>query len=138
MKTLIKKWNGKGIQDDLIYTSEEFNSFARQFFNAVKREFPDDEVVNRSRGHYDLSCYVKRGDQFVYVSFSVPRGEYPLDMSRRDPIGGILIRRAKDEKDYTGASNHFTSFFSFREDVESLFNSRNPFKKRGEQYVCIN
>lgn len=137
MKKFIKKWNGKGIQDNITCTSEEFNSFARQFFNAVKREFPDDEVVNRSRGHYDLSCFIERGDHFVYVSFSVPRGECPLDMSRRDAMGGVLIRRAKDEKDYTGASNHFTSFFSFKEDVESLFNSRDPFERRGDCCLTI-
>ena len=127
MKKFIKKWNGKGIQDNITCTSEEFNSFARQFFNAIKREFPDDEVVNRSKGHYDLSCYVKRGDQFVYVSFSVPRGEYPLDMSRRDAMGGILIRRAKNEKDYTGGSNYFTNYFDFKDDVERLFHIANPF-----------
>lgn len=127
MKKFIKKWHGKGIQDDTIYTSEEFKSFARQFFNAVKREFPGDEVVNRRTGHYYLSCFIKRGDKYVYVSLSVPRGEHPLDMSRRDAMGGILIRRAKDEKDYTGGSNHFTNYFDFKSDVEGLFHIANPF-----------
>ena len=136
MKKFIKKWNGKGIQDDTIYTSEEFKSFARQFFNAVKREFPDDEVVNRCTGHYDLSCFIKRGDKYVYVSLSVPRGESPLDMSRRDPMGGILIRRAKDEEDYKGGFNYFTNYFDFHGNVEGLFHIANPFfKERCENHV---
>lgn len=48
-------------------------------------------------------------------------------MSRRDAMGGILIRRAKDEEDYTGGSNHFTNYFDFKSDVEGLFHIANPF-----------
>lgn len=121
MKKLIKTWNGRGIQDDGAYVSKEFSSFCRQFINAVKREFPDDEIVNYSKGHYYLSGFIKRGAKFVYFSYHVPRGGLSIDMARSDALRGILIRKAHNEKDYTGEDNHFTSFFHFKENVEYLF-----------------
>ena len=121
MKKLIKAWNGREIQDDGAYISKEFSSFYRQFINAVRREFPEDEIVNCNKGHYFLSGFIKRGDKFVYFLYHVPRGGLCIDMARSDALRGILIRKAQDKKDYTGENNYFTSFFQFKENVEWLF-----------------
>lgn len=120
MRKFVKKWHGKSVEDAITCTSKEFNSFANQFYNALKREFPNDEIVNRNKGHYDLSCFLKHEDEYVYISYSVPRGEKPIDMTRRDPLQGILFRRARDENDYRGESNHFTSFIDLKDDIEKL------------------
>lgn len=97
MNKLFTKWNGRSIADWGTATSKEFDSFYRQFVNAVKREFPEDEVLNCHKGHYDLSGFIKRDEKFVYFSFSVPRMEYPLDLTKNNAMMGILIRSARSE-----------------------------------------
>lgn len=120
MQKLMKEWNHCGIEDAIAVTSREFDCFYREFINAVKREFPNDEIVNARKGHYDLFGFIKRGEQYVYFSFSVPRGKYPMDLNRSDCRFGILIRRARDANDFRGEMNHFCSCKTFKESVEQL------------------
>ena len=120
MNKFIKTWNGKQI-DDWGYTcSDEFKSFTRQFKNALKRTFPDCEIIGFKANHYDFSGFLKKGDKYVYISYSEPR-EQALDMSRSDCSNGILYRAAKHEKDYTGGHNHFCNFFELEQSVNEMF-----------------
>lgn len=120
MEKLIKKWNGRSIQDDGAYVSKEFKSFYRECINAMKREFPDAEFLNVHAGHYDFSGFIHRDRKYIYFSYCVPRGGIRMDMGQPNVTRGILIRQAKNEKDYRGKWNHFTCFYLFKDDVEQL------------------
>lgn len=116
---LAKKYNGKGIEDCGAYTGDEFAQFSKDFRSALK-EFAhsfDGQCVNYSKGHYDVSGFIEHPAGYVYVSYSVPRGEYPINASRRDPMEGVLYRKAESMTDYHGGPNQFTSLKEFTEDV---------------------
>lgn len=108
--TFISRFRNKAIQDDGVYPSKEFKSFATCFKNYLKRLFPDAEIVNFNKGHYDVSAFVRfPNDKFVYVSYSVPRYGRRIDVTRSDASEGVLYRTAEHEHDYRGGSNNFTS-----------------------------
>lgn len=121
-RMFIKKYNSKGIEDDGAYVSPQFKAFARDFkLLAHGIGAPvGAQVVNFLVGHYDVSGFLKRGDKCCYFSYSVPRGNAPLNCDARDPMNGILVRSAKDEHDYSGGSNRFCNFSGFGSLVESL------------------
>lgn len=120
MNKFIKAWNGTKIDDWGCTCSDEFKSFTRQFKNALKRTFPDYEIIGFKPNHYDFSGFLKKDDKYVYISYSEPR-EQTLDMSNSDCLNGILYRTAQHEKDYTGGHNHFCSFFELKDSVNEMF-----------------
>lgn len=126
MERVYKKYNYKGIVDVGTTTSKEFHEFVsylKKQMKASAQERGFELVLNAfNRGHYYVSGFFKKEDKYIYFSYDVPRGEYPMDFDARDCSKGVLYRTAKHEKDYTGGSNHFTSIASFMDDVESLFN----------------
>lgn len=121
MKKLYKEFNKKGIQDDGGVKSKEFISFARKFKNALKRTFPDFEIRNYSIGHYEISGFLEKDQNFIYFSYDVPRRCHPMDMDRADCCAGVLIRWAKNAEDYHGEQNHFCSILQMREAVDALY-----------------
>lgn len=116
-KNIINKYHGRAIDDDGAYISESFKTFAKEFYSSLKRRFA---VTRFNIGHYDVSGFLRHNGKVIYYSYSVPRGELPVNTRAKDAMNGILIRTAKDEKDYTGGINHFTNFFDFDSDVEAL------------------
>lgn len=114
---IINKYDGRGIDDDGAYMSESFKTFAKDFYNSLKRKYT---IIRFNIGHYDVSGFLRHNGKIVYYSYSVPRGEIPINTRAKDAMNGILIRLAKDEKDYSGGINHFTNFFDFEKDVELL------------------
>ena len=64
-------------------------------------EFTDIKFLN---GHYYFSGFATKNNKVIYYSIS--------DVRHFPPIGGsadLLIRTAKDYKDYTGGSNNWSS-----------------------------
>lgn len=120
MNRLINKYNGKSIEDDFSVKSREFKQFAKDFKKEL-RQLDDLKLESFSVGHYDVSGFLSQNNEYVYFSYSVPRGNEPMDMSRSDAWAGILYRTAKDTKDYHGGINNFTNFFNFEKDVKNLF-----------------
>lgn len=120
MNKFIKTWNGKTIEDCGCVCSDEFKSFTRQFKNALKRTFPDCEIIGFKPNHYDFSGFLKKGNKYIYISYNEPR-EQILDMARSDCANGILYRTAKNEKDYRGGANNFCSFFELKNAVNHMF-----------------
>ncbi len=113
MKTL-KKWNGKAVEDDVMYMSKSAKSFATAFKNMLKRELGTKGITveNFQIGHYDLSCFLKSSDdKCVYINYSIPRYGEKIDFTKHSCSGGVLYRTAKDSKTYSGKTgcNHFTS-----------------------------
>ena len=130
LKAFIKKWHGRVLQDDGCYVSKEFKSFQTAFGNAMKKiaESLNAEVVDYSKGHYDMSGFIKRGEHYVYFSYSAslsgPRSSCILkdDDNFRGCCAPMLFRTAAHAKDYTGGINNFRSFEGCEELIDKLLN----------------
>ena len=96
-------------------TGEDFNTFARLFKKHIQKNLPEGfKLVAFSKGHYYVSGFVERGGKFVYFSVSDVR-YFPGGWHNN-----ILIRTAKNEKDYTGGSNGYTTLEFFAVKVFNL------------------
>jgi hypothetical protein len=131
IKAFIKKWNGRTLQDDGCYVSKEFHSFQVAFMNAMRKVANSlgAELVNHSYGHYDMSGFIKRGDRYVYFSYDNTcnwGGRNYVALTRDNSYRGcccpLLIRVAKDAKDYRGLENNFAPFSECEELIEKLLN----------------
>lgn len=120
MKTF-KKWDKRHIEDWSCYMSDDGKKFYRAFKNYLKRSFPGDEIIGFKPNHYDASGFIRRGDNYIYVSHSIDRYREWVDFSVSSCTGGVLYRTAENAKDYTGGGNHFTSINNMVEDIEGLF-----------------
>lgn len=110
MINFTKKWNGVPVEDYGCVMSKQAKSFATSFRNMVKKNVPDGCTVKIQAGHYFVSGFVTSPEgKTVYVSYSIPRMETPVDCYANDPMFGVLIRYAKDDNDFTGGQNHFCS-----------------------------
>ena len=129
VKAFISKWHGRTLQDDGSVVSKEFKSFQTAFGNAMKKIAAslNAELVNYSKGHYDMSGFIKRGDKYVYFDYSSSfcggRTQVLLKNNRYGEFySPLLIRTAKNEKDYTGGYNNFESFESCETLIDKLLN----------------
>ena len=120
MKSLIKKWDKRSIQDDGAYKSDEFKEFARDVRKALTKELAKYGInlPKFSVGHYDFSAFAERDGKYVYIGYDVPRGGQPLDLDACDCMYGWLIRTAKSDTDFTGGWNNFSN-------TENLVNTIN-------------
>lgn len=120
---IIKKWTGKGIEDDGGVVSEQFKQFSRDFRSAIKTAamHMGAELVSYTSGHYDMSGFLSKDGRYVYFHYSVPRGELPLNLYESSFMGGVLIRTASGPKDYTGGQNRYCSVYGFEEAVRNIF-----------------
>ena len=99
-------------------TGEDFKRFASDFKKEIKRRLPvGAKLVQWNVGHYYISGFIKNEDN-KYVYFSISDVRY----FRNDWYNNILVRTAKDENDYTGGSNNFTSLENFTQKVAELLN----------------
>lgn len=82
------------------YNSDEFNNFFELFKRSFAYEMKKIKAkdIEVSKGHFYLSGFFKLEGQPFYFSIS--------DV-RHWNDGKILIRKAKDYKDYTGEANHY-------------------------------
>ena len=85
------------------------------------------EVVNPLYGHYDMSGFIKRGDKYVYFSYSnLDRTKVLLKDTSLYSNGGyapLLIRTAKHERDFTGGANNYAAFDRCEILIDRLLNS---------------
>ena len=112
MDNFLRTYNGHLFQDDGIYCSRDFKSFSLKAKNYLKRNLPADcEIINHRCGHYDFSGFVKKGDKHVYYSYGWNRHDR-LNTKSESIFGGgaVLVRTAKDSRDFRGGTNNFTSF----------------------------
>lgn len=118
----IQEYQGRILQDGGPYISDEFKKFAKDFRSVVKEEAQLAGAVLQkfSVGHYDVSGFLAKEGKYVYFSYNLPR-HLPIDLSRDDAMQGILIRRAKDAKDFRGYRNHFANICYFADAVKELF-----------------
>ena len=119
MKNYIKKWHGRSVEDWGSVVSDEFKDFVNDFKKTVN-SIKDVSLEKFSSGHYDVSGFVSKDDKYAYFSYSVPRGEQPID-GNTNGVYGILIRTADSSNDYRGGVNHFTNFDKLEENLLALF-----------------
>lgn len=118
---MLRKYQGRTIQDDGAYKSQEFIRFARDFRSTVKDIASEigGEICNFHIGHYDVSGFIQRSGKYVYFSYSEPR-HMAVNLLAEDPRFGILIRTANNEKDYTGGYNNFCNILNMKGVAEKL------------------
>ena len=129
VKSFIRKWNGRTLEDDGCYVSKEFHSFQVAFFNAMRKiaRGIGAEVINPSYGHYDMSGFIKRGDKYVYFSYSHCGNRTQVLLKESGLYNGcscpLLIRTAANEKDFRGGCNHYAAFEVCEEMIDKLLNT---------------
>ena len=96
--------------------TDEFSSFSRDFKKYLKGVAGTDFELYFSRGHFECYGFLKnkKTDKFAYFSISDVR--YFKD-SWWD---NVLVRTAKNEKDYTGGSNNSCRLTDLRENIKKL------------------
>lgn len=99
------------------YTGEDYKSFQRKYLNYLKTLSKENgwELCNASKGHYWLSAFFKFNDKYVYCSISDVRF-FPNEW-----YNNILIRTAKNDKDYHGGCNNYTTLPLLNFRVKELF-----------------
>ncbi len=93
----------------------DFNSYANNLKKKMKEHIKDTEIeiVSFEKNYYYVSGFLKKNNEFVYFS----TWDYRSNSKRDD----ILIRTAKNEKDFSGGRNNYTTINDFRKNIENLF-----------------
>ena len=122
IQTFKRKYNNKVIEDWGCMTSEDFKRFSRDFKSTIKDiAIPvNGEVVSFNSGHYYVSSFIKINEKYIYISYEANRGNKSLDLTRDDCFFGILVRKAKNEKDYHGESNHFCNIDTLLDTIKEI------------------
>jgi len=92
------------IEDAGCYNSKDFISFSREFKKMMNAELKkvNGENLKMNTGHYYVSGFFTVDEQVWYFSISDVR-YFPEETIHN----GMLIRTAKDYKDYTGGQNQY-------------------------------
>ena len=88
------------------YTGEDYKSFQTKYINYLKEVCRTNhwQLVNVARNHYCFSVFIQSNqNKFVYISISDVR------YFSNEWYNRILIRTAKNEVDYRGGFNHYTT-----------------------------
>ena len=93
------------------YTGEDYKSFQTKYINYLRSICKQNhwQLINVERNHYCFSAFIKSAEnKCVYIS--IPDVRY----FSNEWYNHILIRTAKDEMDYRGGFNNYTTL----EDLE--------------------
>ena len=103
----VRKHLYAGIEDAGCYTSEDFKKFSREFKSMMLEQLKkvNGTDYKQNVGHYFISGFFKVDEQPYYISLSDVRYERPERIN-------LLIRTAKDYKDYHGGTNHYVDFMT--------------------------
>lgn len=88
------------------YTGDNYKTFQTKYINFLKAICKQNhwQLVNVGRNHYCFSAFIKSAEnKCVYVSISDVR------YFSNEWYNRILIRTAKDEQDYRGGFNNYTT-----------------------------
>ena len=88
------------------YTGEDYRTFQTKYINYLKAICHENhwQLVNVGKNHYCFSAFIKSAEnKCIYISISDVR------YFTNEWYGHILIRTAKDEQDYRGGFNHYTT-----------------------------
>lgn len=102
------------------YTGEDYKSFQRKYINYLRSLCKENgwELLNPCKGHYEFAVFIRnQAGNHLYISISDVR------FWKNEWYNRILIRTAKNEKDYHGAGNHHTSLSELTRTANYLFGS---------------
>lgn len=114
IKAFLRKWDGRTLSDYGSVVSPEYKSFQTAFANVFKKiaKTMGGDVVRVIKGHYDLCCFMKFGDKYIYIDYDncvgyggrtyVNLQDSPMNVAQK-----LLVRRAESERDYKGSYNNF-------------------------------
>lgn len=88
------------------YTGEDYKSFQTKYINYLRAMCKENhwELVNVSKNHYCFSAFIKSSEnKCVYLSISDVR------YFSNEWYNHILVRTAKNEVDYRGGFNNYTT-----------------------------
>lgn len=124
MDKFLKEYNGHRFEDWGCHCSNDYKSFVRKFKAYLKRNLPSDcELIGFKPNHYDHSGFIKHGDEYIYVSWSWDRYS-PVDIDVEGAHKGVLCRFAKNDKDFRGETNQFTSLRKLPDYLVDMFVGR--------------
>ena len=124
MNTFRKKWNNKSVEDWGIAMSDEAKSFVKGFRNMLKRQLePEGIEVSLEPNHYDCSGFLCKDNKYIYISYSIPRGGEKIDFDDSSYLNGVLYRTAKNDRDFTGGSNRFSSISNLPRKIIEMFDN---------------
>ena len=96
-----------------------FEVFAKDFKKFIEQNIPKGaRLIEFSLNHYTISGFIEKDYRFVYFSISDVRGF-------KSWYDNILIRIAKNERDYKGGGNRYTDLENFGEKVKELLEVQN-------------
>ena len=126
IKSFIKKWDGRTLEDWGCSVSKEFRSFQTAFINIMKKIAAKygGELVNCIKGHYDICGFFKIDGKFVYWNYDngLSRfGRSHIDLGKSTSfLSPMYMRTAKNEKDYRGGSNNHVLFTECEKTISRL------------------
>ena len=89
------------------YTGNDYKTFQTKYINFLKSICKENNwsLIKVNKNHYCFSAFIKGGteNKCVYISISDVR------YFNNDWYNHILIRTAKNEVDYKGGFNHYTT-----------------------------
>ena len=89
------------------YTGNDYKTFQTKYINFLKSICKDNNwsLIKVNKNHYCFSAFIKGGteNKCVYISISDVR------YFNNDWYNHILVRTAKNEVDYKGGFNHYTT-----------------------------
>jgi hypothetical protein len=117
---IMKKWLNRRLEDTGSYVSEEYRKFQKDQMKWIRKWAKDNGWIlsKFSHGHYFESYFINNGDKYVYISHERIDRTF-IDLDSND---FYLYRTAKDDKDYTGGTNHFCSWRNLEDNVNKLLN----------------
>ena len=130
MNTFKRTWNNKSVEDAGSTMSKEANSFVKAFKNMLSRELESDgiEIINFEPNHYDCSGFLKKDNNYIYISYSIPRGGYRIDFNACNAQDGVLYRTAESDRDYRGGFNNFSSLYNLPSNIRKMFDDYERYK----------
>lgn len=129
MNTFRKKWNNKSVKDMSSVMSDEANSFVTGFKNMLKRQLePEGIEVSLEPNHYDCAGFLCKDGEYIYISYSIPRYGEKINFDDCGYANGVLYRTAKNDHDFGGGHNNFSSITNLPRKIIEMFDNYNRYK----------
>ena len=99
------------------YTGQDYKTFQTKYINYLRSLCKQNgwELVNIGRNHYCFTAFVKNSQgKHIYLSVSDVR------FFNNEWYNHILIRTAKNEKDYSGGRNNYTTLSELKTAITRL------------------
>lgn len=102
------------------YTGNDYKTFQTKYINYLKDICASNnwKLVNIGKNHYCFSAFIKGGTENKYVYISISDVRY----FQNDWYKHILVRTAKNETDYKGGFNNYTTLDRLEGKVAAMLN----------------